>query len=143
MLYAGRLVSKERDIHDISACEVYHAILVTQNAVGSYSTLSPLPEGGLLSVALAVPACRAFLLGSTLSYAVRTFLFLKSDKARPMFKLNNVKNGCKNTTRGPLNELPWHHIHLLYNPQSRIHYLPDVLAYRALPLAACLCPCRE
>jgi len=91
MLYTGRLVSKERDIHDISACEVYHAILVTQNAVGSYSTLSPLPEGGLLSVALAVPACRAFLLGSTLPYAVRTFLFLRSDKARPMFKLNNVK----------------------------------------------------
>ena len=45
----------EHDIHDISAREVYQATSVTWSAVGSYSTLSPLPEGGLLSAALAVP----------------------------------------------------------------------------------------
>ena len=42
----------------LAPCGVYHAATVTSRAVGSYPTLSPLPQaeacGGLLSVALAV-----------------------------------------------------------------------------------------
>lgn len=38
----------------LSVHEVYHALCVTTQAVGSYSTFSPLPKGGIFSVALAV-----------------------------------------------------------------------------------------
>jgi len=72
----------KHDIHDISAREVYLATLVAQSAVSSYLTLSPLPEGGLLSAALAVSIAGAFPLGSTLPYTVRTFLFLANSKKR-------------------------------------------------------------
>ena len=41
-------------ILDLAPSEVYHAFPVTGKAVVSYTTLSPLPCGGLLSVALSV-----------------------------------------------------------------------------------------
>jgi len=33
---------------------VYHAISITRNAVRSYRTISPLPKGGIFSVALSL-----------------------------------------------------------------------------------------
>ena len=38
----------------LSVHEVYPALFVTRQAVGFYPTFSPLPEGGIFSVALAV-----------------------------------------------------------------------------------------
>jgi len=45
-----------QSLFGLASSEVYRAVSVTKNAVGSYPTLSPLPveTGGLLSVALSV-----------------------------------------------------------------------------------------
>ena len=46
--------ANSRSIFGLAPDGVYPAIIVTNDAVRSYRTFSPLPEGGLVSVALAV-----------------------------------------------------------------------------------------
>ncbi len=48
------IAGQANHILDLAPGEVYHALFVANQAVVSYTTLSPLPFGGLLSVALSV-----------------------------------------------------------------------------------------